>query len=62
LEKSKHKKPFGWMPDQGWEDLVTLSEVAPDTFGNVLDDFERNEKVWKIVRTLSHIVHKYAGK
>lgn len=50
------------MPDQGWEDLVTLSEVAPDTFGNVLDDFERNEKVWKIVRTLSHIVHKYAGK
>ena len=51
LEKSKHKKPFAWLPDQGWEDLVTLSEVAPDTFGNVLEDIERNEKVWEKVMT-----------
>ena len=49
LEKSKHKKPFGWIPDQGWEDLVTLSETAPETFGNIMDDIQRNEKVWKTV-------------
>ncbi len=44
---AERKKPFGWIPDAGWEDMVRLSEVAPDVFGSVLDDVQRNEKVWK---------------
>ncbi len=52
LEKAKRKKPFGWFPDAGWEDCVRLAEVSPECFGSLLDDIERNEKIWKEVGVL----------
>ena len=50
LEKSAHRKPFEWLPEQGWEDLIKLQEVCPAEFGSLADDVERNEKMWKVVR------------
>ena len=50
LEKSSRKKPFPWLSDQGWEDIIKLSSVAPDVFSSLPDDIERNEAVWKTVR------------
>ena len=60
LEKSNRKKPFTWLPDQGWEDIIRLVEVAQSqprgsdsgTEGvsplvNLADDIECNESVWK---------------
>ena len=60
LEKSKHKKPFVWMPELGWEDAVRLAEVSPDTFSNLLDDIEQNESSWKKVQftNLFPVVHE----
>ena len=49
LEKSSRRKPFPWLLDQGWEDVVKLSSVAPDVFASLCDDIERNESVWKEV-------------
>ena len=49
LEKSKRRKPFGWMPDEGWEDCNRLAAEFSEAFGTLLDDVERNEKVWKMV-------------
>lgn len=51
LEKSKRKKPFDWLPDQGWEDLVKLAELFPELFSSLPDDVERNASEWK---TVSH--------
>ncbi|PVD32839.1 hypothetical protein C0Q70_08286 [Pomacea canaliculata] len=47
LEKSKRRKPFGWIPDEGWEDCNRLTAEYSNTFGTLLDDIERNEKTWK---------------
>ncbi|TWW60421.1 Dynein heavy chain 10, axonemal [Takifugu flavidus] len=47
LEKSKHKKPLDWLPDQGWEDLVKLAELFPERFSSLPDDVERNPSEWK---------------
>ncbi|XP_067660223.1 dynein axonemal heavy chain 10-like [Haliotis asinina] len=47
LEKSKRRKPFPWIPDEGWEDCNRLVEVLPEKFSTLLDDIERNEKLWK---------------
>lgn len=49
LEKSKHKKPLDWLPDQGWEDLVKLAELFPERFSSLPDDVERNPSEWKSV-------------
>lgn len=49
LEKSSRKKPYAWLSDQGWQDVLKLSVVVPDVFSNLADDIERNEKVWKEV-------------
>lgn len=49
LEKSKRKKPFDWLPDQGWEDLVKLAELFPELFSSLPDDVERNASEWKSV-------------
>ena len=54
LEKSSRRKPYDWIPDQGWEDLIRLQEVCPEEFGTLADDVERNEKQWKTVSCLSH--------
>ncbi|NXC37428.1 DYH10 protein, partial [Campylorhamphus procurvoides] len=47
LEKSARKKPYAWLPDQGWEDLIRLSELFPDTFESLPDDVEDNPEVWR---------------
>lgn len=53
LEKSKRKKPFDWLPDQGWEDLVKLAELFPELFSSLPDDVERNASEWKSVSSSS---------
>ncbi|KAE8635010.1 hypothetical protein XENTR_v10002490 [Xenopus tropicalis] len=47
LEKSKRKKPCSWIPDQGWEDIIRLSELFPSMFGSLPSDVERCEAEWK---------------
>ncbi|XP_064378089.1 dynein axonemal heavy chain 10 [Dromaius novaehollandiae] len=47
LEKSARKKPCAWLPDQGWEDLIHLSELFPEKFESLPDDVEKNSDVWK---------------
>ncbi|KAL2092820.1 hypothetical protein ACEWY4_012618 [Coilia grayii] len=47
LEKSKRQKACAWLSDQGWEDLVRLAEVFPNTFGSLLDDIDKNPSEWK---------------
>ncbi|NXF04124.1 DYH10 protein, partial [Smithornis capensis] len=47
LEKSARKKPYAWIPDQGWEDLIRLSELFPETFESLPDDVEYNPDEWK---------------
>uniref|UniRef100_K7FM63 Dynein axonemal heavy chain 10 n=1 Tax=Pelodiscus sinensis TaxID=13735 RepID=K7FM63_PELSI len=47
LEKSTRKKPYAWLFDQGWEDIIRLSELFPEEFGSLPDDVEKNPEVWK---------------
>ncbi|KAM9056172.1 dynein axonemal heavy chain 10 isoform 4-T4 [Megaptera novaeangliae] len=47
LEKSKRKKPCAWLSDQGWEDIILLSEMFPDNFGTLPDDVETHLTVWQ---------------
>ncbi|XP_058491324.1 dynein axonemal heavy chain 10 [Solea solea] len=47
LEKSKRKKPCDWLPDQGWEDIVKLTQLFPEQFGSLPDDVEINSTDWK---------------
>lgn len=49
LEKSSRKKPFAWITDQGWEDIMKAAALCPDVFASLPDDIERNETVWKQV-------------
>lgn len=49
LEKNKRKKPCAWLPDQGWEDIMLLSELFADDFGSLPDDVEQNPAVWQEV-------------
>ncbi|XP_048858906.1 dynein axonemal heavy chain 10 [Brienomyrus brachyistius] len=48
LEKSKRKKPSLWLPDQGWEDVIRLSELFPAQFGTLPDDVEKHTDQWKM--------------
>ena len=57
LEKSVRQRPFDWLPEQGWEDVIKLTTVLPEVFGSLADDIERNEKTWKIV---CHALYQYA--
>lgn len=50
LEKLSHEKPFDWISDQGWKDLLklpTLETDGPNPFENIIDDVAMNEKAWK---------------
>lgn len=47
-------KPFDWIPDQGWEDIMKLKTVNSEVFESLPDDIEKNEKIWKEV---THIVY-----
>lgn len=49
LEKSRHKKPCDWLPDQSWEDIVKLAELFPDQFSSLSADVETNSADWKSV-------------
>ena len=51
LEKSSRLKPYNWIPDQGWEDIIRLREISHDVLGSLPDDVEKNEKAWKEVNT-----------
>ncbi|XP_072163343.1 dynein axonemal heavy chain 10-like [Diadema setosum] len=46
LEKSRRGRPHKWIPEQGWEDIMKLTEIS-DIFNSLPDDIERNEKIWK---------------
>ncbi|XP_027269695.1 dynein heavy chain 10, axonemal isoform X2 [Cricetulus griseus] len=47
LEKSKRKKPCTWLSDQGWEDIILLSELFSDIFGQLPDDLEHHLSIWQ---------------
>jgi len=62
LVKAERKKPYDWISNQGWEDLVRLAQMAADEeqreseeevtsskmcFKDLLDDVEKNESIWK---------------
>ncbi|XP_077015711.1 dynein axonemal heavy chain 10 isoform X3 [Tamandua tetradactyla] len=47
LEKSKRKKPCPWLSDQGWEDIILLSEMFSHDFGHLPDDVENHQTVWQ---------------
>ncbi|XP_041455872.1 dynein heavy chain 10, axonemal-like [Lytechinus variegatus] len=46
LEKNRRSRPHKWIPEQGWEDVMKLTELA-DVFHTLPDDLEKNEKIWK---------------
>lgn len=58
LEKSQHKKPCDWLPEQGWEDLVKLAELFPEVFSSLPDDVEKNPSEWRCVSHNSGRNHK----
>ncbi|XP_021567645.1 dynein heavy chain 10, axonemal [Carlito syrichta] len=47
LEKSTRKKPCTWLSDQGWEDIILLSEMFPDIFGQLPGDVESHQIIWQ---------------
>ena len=53
VEKSKRQKPFKWLPEETWHDLVRLAELLAPTFGSVLEDISQSESAWRNVCPLS---------
>ena len=49
LEKTSHKKPFNWLSDQGWEDIIKLSFLSCKVFATLPEDIDQNENLWKEV-------------
>ncbi len=49
VSQSTRGKPFDWLPDQGWEDVIKLRDVNAELFGSLADDIEKNERPWKEV-------------
>ncbi|XP_025020180.1 dynein heavy chain 10, axonemal, partial [Python bivittatus] len=47
LEKSARKKPGLWLSDQGWEDIIRVSDLFPENFGSLPYDLEENLSDWK---------------
>lgn len=41
LEAASKEKPFSWMSNNGWKDLIRLSTLG-DAFNNILPDVENN--------------------
>lgn len=52
VEKSKRQKPFKWLPEETWHDLVRLSELLAPTFGSLLEDISQSETAWHNVRSV----------
>nr|XP_039267660.1 dynein heavy chain 10, axonemal-like [Styela clava] len=47
LEKSSRRKPFDWIPEQGWQDIMELTNLNQEMFQSLPEDIAKNEKVWK---------------
>ncbi|KAM8812104.1 dynein axonemal heavy chain 10 [Rhynchonycteris naso] len=47
LEKNKRKKPCTWLSDQGWEDIMLLSEMFSEYFGSLPGDVEKHLTIWQ---------------
>ncbi|XP_053136194.1 dynein axonemal heavy chain 10 [Hemicordylus capensis] len=47
LEKSARKKPCVWLSDQGWEDVIRVSELFPEQFGSLPDNVDEHLSDWK---------------
>jgi len=53
LEKSERKKPFGWLPEQGWEDVQRLITLSPPAgkeefvLAGLATSIEKNEEQWR---------------
>ena len=46
LEKAKKPKPYDWIPDQGWQDIVQMITLGPQ-FVTVGEHLEKNESSWR---------------
>jgi dynein heavy chain len=46
LEKSQAKKPFDWIPDQGWEDMQKLITIE-EKFQRLPQDIQENGAKWQ---------------
>ena len=45
LEKSKRQKPYEWIPEQGWEDMLHLTTVLPEKFSSLVEDIEKKVNI-----------------
>jgi dynein heavy chain, axonemal len=46
LDQVSTPKPFGWIVDQGWKDLLKLTTLSA-TFSKIASDVSSNEILWK---------------
>lgn len=46
LEGASRAKPFAWMSDQGWKDLLKLQTLS-DAFSTIVSDLVGNVQAWK---------------
>nr|AML30863.1 axonemal inner arm dynein heavy chain 7 [Marsilea vestita] len=46
LEKSQKRKPYDWLPEQGWQDIVQMVTLGPQ-FAALGEHFENNEAEWR---------------
>jgi dynein heavy chain len=43
LEKAAREKPFSWISDQGWEDIMKLTSTEEwEHFNSLADDVQKN--------------------
>eukprot|EP00955_Chlamydomonas_euryale_P094425 364857-Chlamydomonas_euryale.AAC.10 len=56
LEKEQRVRPYEWLPDKGWQDLIRLVELArgkvgpdgrPHALARLADDVESDEPAWR---------------
>jgi len=47
LEKSARAKPHSWISNQGWEDIMQLTETCPTVFSSLADDITKKGSIWQ---------------
>jgi len=49
LEKEEREKPYSWLSEQGWKDIMRLSKTEEwaENFGTLADDVCKNEGLWR---------------
>ncbi|KAJ1569988.1 Dynein heavy chain 10, axonemal, partial [Nowakowskiella sp. JEL0078] len=47
LDQPASPKPFVWLSDQGWRDILRLSTINAN-FANLSNNISENEEIWKI--------------